>query len=59
MRERERERERKLARPRRPKSTCSPAYADYRPTRNAVISWDMSHTLRGERMGGIGKRKEI
>jgi hypothetical protein len=37
-----------LARLRRPKITCSPSYADYRPKRNAVILLDMGHTLRGE-----------
>jgi hypothetical protein len=32
----------------RPKLTCSPSYADYRPETNAVILLDMGHTLRGE-----------
>jgi hypothetical protein len=40
----------KLARPRRPKITCSPSYADYRPKINAVILSDMDHILRGERV---------
>jgi hypothetical protein len=38
----------KLASLRRPKFTCSPSYADYRPKTNAVILLDMGHTLRGE-----------
>jgi hypothetical protein len=33
---------------RMPKIACSPSYADYRYKRNAVISLDMGHTLRGE-----------
>jgi hypothetical protein len=33
---------------RRPKITCSPSYADYRPKRNSVILLDMGHTLKGE-----------
>jgi hypothetical protein len=31
----------------RPKVTCSPSYADYRPKTNAVIL--LGHTLRGDR----------
>jgi hypothetical protein len=38
----------KLARLRRPKITCSPSYADFRPKTNAVILLDMGHTPRGE-----------
>jgi hypothetical protein len=38
----------KLARLRRPKLACSPSCADYRPKINAVILWDMGHTLRGD-----------
>jgi hypothetical protein len=38
----------KLGRSSRPKITCSPSYADYRPKRNAVIVLDMGYTLRGE-----------
>jgi hypothetical protein len=38
----------KLARLRKPKITCSPSYADYKPKTNTVILLDMSHTLRGE-----------
>jgi hypothetical protein len=33
---------------RRPKITCSPSYADYRPKTNAVILLDMGHTVRGD-----------
>jgi hypothetical protein len=33
---------------RRPKITCSPSYADYRPKTNAVILLDMGHTVREE-----------
>jgi hypothetical protein len=36
----------KLARLRKPKITCSPSYADYRPKTNAVILLNMGHTLR-------------
>jgi hypothetical protein len=32
----------------RPKITCSPSHADYRPKPNAVILLHMGHTLRGE-----------
>jgi hypothetical protein len=35
----------------RPKITCSPSYADYRPKTNAVILLDMGHTQRGECAG--------
>jgi hypothetical protein len=38
----------KLARLRRPKFTCSPSHADFRPKTNAVIILDMGHMLRGE-----------
>jgi hypothetical protein len=44
----------KLVRLRRPKITCSPLYADYRPKTNAVILLDMGHM----HTGGIGKGKE-
>jgi hypothetical protein len=37
-----------LARLKRPKSTYSPSYADYRPETNTVILLDMGHTLWGE-----------
>jgi hypothetical protein len=47
----------KVSQAQRPKITCSPSYADYRPKTNAVIL-DMGHTLRGEHTGGIGKGKE-
>jgi hypothetical protein len=30
------------------KITCSPSYAEYRPTTNAITFLDMGHTLRGE-----------
>jgi hypothetical protein len=36
----------KLARLRRPKISCSPSYADYRPKTNPVIILNVSHTLR-------------
>jgi hypothetical protein len=39
----------RLARLRSPKIAYSPSYVDYRPKINAVILWDMGHTLRGER----------
>jgi hypothetical protein len=49
----------KLAKLRRPKITCSPSYADYRPKTNAVILLDMGHMLRGRRhTGGIGKGRK-
>jgi hypothetical protein len=38
---------------RRPKVTCSPSYADYRPIRNAAILWDTSHTKERLHTGGI------
>jgi hypothetical protein len=38
----------KLARLRRPKITCSPSCADYRPKTNAELLLGMGHTLRGE-----------
>jgi hypothetical protein len=47
------------ARLRRPKLTCSPSYADYRPETNAVILSDMGGIGKGRiLMGGIGKGKE-
>jgi hypothetical protein len=48
----------KFVRLRRPKITCSPSYADYRPKTNAVLLLDTGHTLRGERAGEIWQRKE-
>jgi hypothetical protein len=36
----------------------SPSYADYRPTTNAVILWDTSHTKQRLCKGGIGQGKE-
>jgi hypothetical protein len=38
----------KLARLRRPKIACSYSYVKYRPQTNAVILWDMGHTLTKE-----------
>jgi hypothetical protein len=38
----------KLASLKRPKIAYSPSYADYRHKTNAVILFDMGHTLRGE-----------
>jgi hypothetical protein len=37
-----------LHRLRRPKTTFSPSYVDYKPKTTAVILLDMSHTLKGE-----------
>jgi hypothetical protein len=34
----------KSARLRRPKVACSLSYVDYRPSTNAAILWDTSHT---------------
>jgi hypothetical protein len=34
----------KLVRFRKPKSICSPSYADYKPKTNASMLLDMSHT---------------
>jgi hypothetical protein len=39
---------------RRPKISCSPSYADYRPKTNAMILLDTGHICIGE----IGKGKE-
>jgi hypothetical protein len=47
----------KLARLRKPKITCSPSYADYRPKTNAVILLDMGHTLR-ETAHGRNRERE-
>jgi hypothetical protein len=51
----------KLARLRRPKTSCSPSYVGYRCKTNAVILLDMGHTLRGEcsqeKLGG-GRKPE-
>jgi hypothetical protein len=38
----------KLARLRKPKIACFPAYADDRIKTNAVISLALGHTLKGE-----------
>jgi hypothetical protein len=48
----------KLVRLRRPKTVCSPSFADYRPKTNAVILLDMGHMLREECTGGIGKDRK-
>jgi hypothetical protein len=50
----------KLSRFRRPKITCSPPFAYYRPKTNAVILLDMGLTHTKVRMctGRIGKGKE-
>jgi hypothetical protein len=48
----------KLARIKRPKGTCSPSYADYRPKTNAAILWNMGHTKGRLCKGGIGQGKE-
>jgi hypothetical protein len=37
-----------VSRLRRPKISCSPSYADYRPKTNAVILLNMDHTLGEE-----------
>jgi hypothetical protein len=47
----------KLARLRRPKATCSPSYADYKPKTNVEILWDMGTKGRLGK-GGIGQGKE-
>jgi hypothetical protein len=46
----------------RPKITCSPSYADYRPRTNAVIVLDMGHTLRGDSTPeeeGKGRKQKV
>jgi hypothetical protein len=43
---------------RRPKVSCSPSYADYRPKTNAAILWDTGDTMGRPHMGGIGQGKE-
>jgi hypothetical protein len=48
----------KLVRLRKPKISCSPSYADYRPKTNAIILLNTVHTLRGHHTGGIGRMKE-
>jgi hypothetical protein len=48
----------KLVRLRRPKATCSPSYADYRPTTNAAILLDTGHTKGKLCKGKIGQGKE-
>jgi hypothetical protein len=49
----------KLARLRRPKTTCSPSYEDYKPKTNAAILLDMCHTKGRLQTGGIGQGKKI
>jgi hypothetical protein len=48
----------KLARLRKPKATCSPSYADYRPKTNAGTLWDTGHSKWMPLMGGIRQVKE-
>jgi hypothetical protein len=43
---------------RKPKTTCSSSYFDYRPKTNAAIKWDAGPTKGRPRMGGIGQGKE-
>jgi hypothetical protein len=43
-----------LARFKRPKATCSPSYADYRPKTKAAILWDMGDTKGRLCKGEIG-----
>jgi hypothetical protein len=38
----------KVSQDQRPKTACSPSYADYRPKTNAIILLDMGHTVRGD-----------
>jgi hypothetical protein len=40
---------------RRPKSTCSPSFVNFRPTTNAAVLWDRGHTKGRMLMGGIGQ----
>jgi hypothetical protein len=47
-----------VSRSRKPKASCSPSDADYRPKANAAILWDMGHTQGRPCMGGIGHGKE-
>jgi hypothetical protein len=47
-----------LVRLRRPKTTCSPSYEDYRPTTNVAILWNMGHTYRRPCTGRLGQSKE-
>jgi hypothetical protein len=42
----------------RPKATCSPSYADYRPKTNTPILWGMGYTKGRPHTGGIGQWKE-
>jgi hypothetical protein len=42
----------------RPKITCSPSHADYRPKTNVPILWDAVQTKGRPQKGGIKKRKE-
>jgi hypothetical protein len=42
----------------RPKDACSPSYADYRPTTNTAIIWNMGHTKGRLQTGGIRQGKE-
>jgi hypothetical protein len=47
-----------LARLRRPKATCSPAYANCRPKTNAAILWDTGHTSGGCAREGLSKERK-
>jgi hypothetical protein len=49
----------KLIRLRRPKTTYSLSYVNYKPKTNAAILWDAGHTKRKLPTGGIGQGKEI
>jgi hypothetical protein len=48
----------KLIRLRKPKATCSPSYADYRPKINAAVLCDMGHTKEKPCTEGIEQGKE-
>jgi hypothetical protein len=43
----------------RPKASCNPSYADYRPKTNAAILWDTGHTKGRPHMGGIEQGKKL
>jgi hypothetical protein len=43
---------------RKPKTTCSPSYADFRPKTNAAVLWDTGHTKGRLCKGGIEQEKE-
>jgi hypothetical protein len=47
----------KLARLRRQKIACSPSYSNYRPKTNAVILFDIGHTLRENKQGRNRERE--